>query len=958
MTGVLLLLGLLGVGVPAHGSERPDAGDAIDDEPDDVPEAEALHAQLRQHFADGEYGRALEIAQDLLARRQRGLGPDNPNISASLSDIATLTGRMGDMPGAVVAYTKALAFRERVMGADHPDVGALLALRSTTLFRLGRLDEAHADLERAQKIVPVTDRRYASILQNFGAIALARGQGEQATRLFERALGLRLEADGPEHRLSLTVAGMWASATLQYRPLVEGCAASRDVLRWALERWGDAHPSTAAAWGLRGQCLRQKARLAEAEAMFQRAVDASRDDETGQREILQGDLATLELLRGDADAAIARMNTVLGPHAGFDSPVTRASARMVLGRALVAGDRDQEAYDALEQARQALTEQLGPDATTTLMAQRYQGRAALKLGRADAGILLEGALQTLRQRPGSVRADAPWQEVGTLYVAQGQVDRGLDVLEQGEMASIAYYGAENPATLLARVPRIEALLAVGRTAEARDPLIEAVSIFSQWTETAQAGLDTRQALAVSALGRRLSDLALKVLAEPGDDAQAWRVVLALKGGARRAVDARASSEARARASQAQWDRLTELRQAAARAVLEGRDDAALRAERDGIEQAIAKASAEPPAPPPSPAALQAALPRATALVDLVVVGGEEPRLVAFLVTRDDVHRVDLGPSDRIERAVKRLTSVLQTGGFDRGAVDQVRAQVGSMLIAPFGDRFEGFKHVWVVLDGPVAQIPLGVLPDQDGRFLVETRVLRVLEDPRDVLASPQATTATESVVVGGVNYGAGEGSSCVPGPFSALPGTEREAALVADSLGTSVLSGKAATVQALRERLPTARVAHLATHGFFADRCANDARLDALAVSGVALSGANEGSGGVLTGADLLDMDLRQTELVVLSACQSGSGRVEVGEGVLGLRWALHRSGVQSLVMAMYRVPDEPTVQLMDAFYRRWKPGKDPAVALSRAQRKLIRTQRKEGIYQPGEWSGFVVSGR
>jgi CHAT domain-containing protein len=102
--------------------------------------------------------------------------------------------------------------------------------------------------------------------------------------------------------------------------------------------------------------------------------------------------------------------------------------------------------------------------------------------------------------------------------------------------------------------------------------------------------------------------------------------------------------------------------------------------------------------------------------------------------------------------------------------------------------------------------------------------------------------------------------------------------------------------------------------------------------SGLALAGANtwlknkplprEAEDGILTAEDVSGMDLSNTELVVLSACETGLGDVHTGEGVFGLRRAFVLAGAQTLVMSLWKVPDEQTKDLMIDFYNGILAGK------------------------------------
>jgi CHAT domain-containing protein len=132
--------------------------------------------------------------------------------------------------------------------------------------------------------------------------------------------------------------------------------------------------------------------------------------------------------------------------------------------------------------------------------------------------------------------------------------------------------------------------------------------------------------------------------------------------------------------------------------------------------------------------------------------------------------------------------------------------------------------------------------------------------------------------------------------------------------------------------------------------------------SGLALAGANtwlnagnlpeEAEDGLLTAEDVTGLDLLATELVVLSACETGLGHVHVGEGVFGLRRAFVLAGAKTLVMSLWRVPDEPTRELMEAFYTRLLAGQGRAEALREAQLAM-----KAKYPDPFYWGAFICQG-
>ena len=91
----------------------------------------------------------------------------------------------------------------------------------------------------------------------------------------------------------------------------------------------------------------------------------------------------------------------------------------------------------------------------------------------------------------------------------------------------------------------------------------------------------------------------------------------------------------------------------------------------------------------------------------------------------------------------------------------------------------------------------------------------------------------------------------------------------------------------------------------------------------------------MLLAAEVTALDLRGTDLVVLSACETAVGESLDGEGVMGLRRALYSAGANSTIMTLWPVNDESTVEVMDAFYEKYLNGTHPAIALPEVQNEL-----------------------
>jgi CHAT domain-containing protein len=204
--------------------------------------------------------------------------------------------------------------------------------------------------------------------------------------------------------------------------------------------------------------------------------------------------------------------------------------------------------------------------------------------------------------------------------------------------------------------------------------------------------------------------------------------------------------------------------------------------------------------------------------------------------------------------------------------------------------------------------------------------------------------------------------------FPPLPGTLAEGVEVARLLKVEAAVGPAA-VESRLKRTTSPRVLHIATHGFFLPDPPIDmdgVRLSApenpLLRSGLAFAGANtwlaggtpppEAEDGLLTAEDVTGLDLLGTELVVLSACETGLGHVHAGEGVFGLRRAFQLAGARAVVMSLWKVPDGPTKELMAGFFRHLLSGQPRAAALRRAQLDL-----RSRYPDPRAWGAFVLQG-
>ena len=306
---------------------------------------------------------------------------------------------------------------------------------------------------------------------------------------------------------------------------------------------------------------------------------------------------------------------------------------------------------------------------------------------------------------------------------------------------------------------------------------------------------------------------------------------------------------------------------------------------------------------------------------------------------------------------------------------------------PINDLLDDANTIYISADGVYNKININTIFNVNtDNYLIQDYFVKYISSTKDLINTKSTVATSSSILCMGAPTYDLEGNPEIPAvlnetqrshlnmnQISPLPGTKVEVDYI-DSLLTQnswqVLkyTGSDALESKLKNYETSPKVIHLATHGFFmpdlkitdieSQTGLNQYDKNPLFRSGLLFAGASNihtgvENDGVLTAYEAMNLYLDDTELVVLSACETALGDVKNGEGVYGLQRALVVAGVQRLIMSLWKVNDEATMELMQHFYTNWANGGDLYASLQKAQIDMM--QKHE---EPYYWGAFIMIGK
>ncbi|MFN0253379.1 MAG: CHAT domain-containing protein [Kofleriaceae bacterium] len=935
--------------------------------------------------------KAVKVAKKLYDLRMKELGADAPQTRNTMFQYAGLLVQTGDYNTGYAVYKANLVALEKKHGPESTEVQQALMMLIGPLWAQNRLDELDPIYQRqlalSKKLDGDQSREYASALTQYGSLLNARNEYTAAIRLYEQALKIT-EATAKDDMsligaLQIVASTYWqmgqkpkaialfdrivklangmAATNLQYAAAMLWSVASQysyggrpdlaaplqkqvnDMYMKEIARMEKATPDDPMLPGLVSQLgfsYRNAQDLANAEKWLEKAIAMQK--KKGSFSGLGGSLAEIKRAQGKLPEAL-KLYEDAGKELAALAPQSANAYDSTIAEVLREMGEFKRAEAILVKALPVTEKQYGKN-------HPMYGYGQLALAK-----IYMGAKQIAK--------------------AEHALTTALDLAER-DLANVLKTGTE-----------ADHAVYFGRNSYQLDTAMNYVLLYAPKNPSAaRLGLTTllrRKGRTLDAAAASMSTIRAKL--SPED---------------KKLLDELANARA-------QLAKLTVAGPTATGPESYAKEIAALEDQVQKLELAVGKKSAAYRAATQSItlAAVQKEIPAKAKLVEIVNYQPYDPnspyavnpvmkprRFAAFVVgAKGEPALIELGEARPIEDAIEKFRKALADPNNKQVTV--LGRALFDLTMAKIAPALGGSTEILIAPDGALNVVPFSALVDANSKFLLETYNFTYLTSGRDltrlavrtksqgggVMFADPSFDATQKAQkpdgADGARPTRGRRSSDLASlMWPPLPGTAKEADEVEKKMKLVVYRKDQATETTLK-KVRGPRVLHLATHGFFlpdepppvvkeGESRAMPAQgpvpsqENPLLRSGLAFAGANKlesgADDGILTAMEATGLDLWGTKLVVLSACETGVGKVTNGDGVYGLRRALVIAGAESLVMSLWQVDDEATKELMVGYYTKLGANKGRSSALRETQLEIAG---RKGFAHPFYWASFVPAG-
>ena len=960
----------------------------------------------------GRYAEAEPLCKRSLEIFEKAHGRDHPDVATSLNNLAGLYKTTGRYAEAEPLFKRGLEIRERVLGKDHLSVALNLNNLALLYQTTGRYAEAEPlykrSLEIREKTLPKDHPDVAQSLHNLAFLYQTTGRYAEAEPLYKLVLEIKERVLGKGHlsvALSLNNLAAVYQETGRY-------AEAEPLLRRAIEIYekvlGREHPDVTSSLCNLALLYQTTGRYAEAESLYKRSLQINekalgKDHPEVARNL--GSLASLYLTArrfAEAEPLGKRSLEIMEKALGKGHPYVAMSLNNLAAVYQETG-RYAEAEPLYKRALEIRERALGKDHPYVGASLNNLGWLYQTTGRyAEAEPLYRRSLEIFEKLLGKYPAGVQnlFENLGNLYLTTEKYmdshqffNRGIGIMER-ERENVFLLLSEKQKTAYMEQTKgsIDGFLSHTAQYLSNDNLV-IEQTFDAWLRWKGAVMEAQ--------GRYIDAL---TYSEYPDIKKKFEEL----NNTRREIARLQISGSGKMNSEEYKKRLEELEKK--KEVLEAE---LTRLSKDfALEKMVGKADTKKISEillkkEKGSVYIDFAL---INIYDFKEKKFTKPRYLIFVLLPEKEPLVkllnlsDAGDVDtHIRNYLEEMKRAKEFGEVPRERILKAEARaLYDILLRPIEKEITGKKHLYISPDGNLNLIPFEVLMTPERKYLMEEYNITYIAAGRDITRFADTNVAKgEPIIMADPDFdmelqektqvaktmGVIETRGTAPLTrdakdlrFKRLPDTKQEADAIEKCLRESqkINVRNYQDKNALEEVLLTARnprILHLATHGYFLkdeevkhqpmlgfmtqerERMMDIGIENPMLRSGIVLAGANaslkEGrDDGIVSAEKILGLRLKGTDLVVLSACDTGTGEVKSGEGVFGLKRSFILSGAKTVVMSLWSIPSKETTELMTDFYTLMAKGKTKAEALREARLNLMKKKPN-----PFYWGAFIMVG-
>ncbi|MGD1808502.1 tetratricopeptide repeat protein [Dapis sp. BLCC M126] len=959
--------------------------------------AENLNNLAQFYYQQGKYTEAEKMHQRALAIREKALGVDHLHVAQSRNNLGLLYHSQGRYTEAETMHQRALAIYEKVLGIDHLYVARSLNNLASLYNTQRRYNKIEPMYQRAlaiyEKVLGQDHLDVATLLNNLAELYHNQGRYSKAEPIFQRALAIYEQVLGQDHPDVATLLNNLAALYYSQGRYSEAEPIYQRALAINEKALDADHPYLARSLNNLAELYHNQGRYTEAESFFQRALAIREKTLGANHPLVASTLNNLASLYHNqerykkAEPFYQKALAIREKTLGAENPDVAVSINN-----LASLYDDQGKYkeaEPLYQKALAINEKtLGVE--HPLVATSLNNLASLY---DDQGRYTESEL--LYQRALAIRekildADHPniatsLNNLAALYQAQGNTTSAIEYRTRG---------------MEIQETTITTFLATGSESQKQASILTVLgSTYQTISLHIQDAPNNPNAakLALTTILRRKG----RILDSITNSLQTIRDNLTPEN--QKLLDDLANTRTQLAAliyNKPKHLPLQQYRQ----------QIATLKSKAEKLEADLSRASTafSKTSEPVTIETVQKLIPPDAALVEIIQYKPYDaktnkfgqPHYAAYILHSTDTPQwIDLGVAEPIHKAVAEFRYTLSTPDT---SPQQIARTLDKQVMQPIRQKLGNTKHILLSPDSQLNLIPFAALVDENNQYLIENYNITYLTTGRDLIrldidfptqqppilvANPEYDTPgnlTSTQLVANNRSNNKRATDLASLQVGALPGTKAEAEAIAPMLSdVTLLTESNATENAIK-KVKAPEILHIATHGFFLEdveevtssisgrgglivepdfnasirRPIAQNLENPLLRSGLALAGFNpRRSGdedGVMTALEIANLSLGGTKLVVLSACETGVGDVNVGEGVYGLRRALAIAGSESQVISLWKVDDFGTKELMVKYYQRVLNNEGRSEAMRQTQLEMLGT---EGYEHPFYWASFIPSG-